>query len=146
MLGWIYPGFGTGRGGVGLLALRLVAGIAFVFHGWPKIQNPLGWMGDAAPGPLQALAAVAEFGGGIALILGLLTPLFAFLLACTMAYAVFVVHVPAGHAFVAGAPGQPSFELAAVYLAIMILMLLVGPGKLSVDALLFCGRAATTES
>ena len=64
-------------GSVGLLGLRLVMGAAFMFHGWPKIQNPLGWMGPEAPVPaiLQALAALAEFGGGMALIVGLLTRL-----------------------------------------------------------------------
>ena len=48
--------------------VRLVAGTAFVLHGWPKIQNPTGWMGPDAPvpGALQAAAAVAEFGGGVA--------------------------------------------------------------------------------
>ena len=57
----------------GLLILRLVVGLAFVFHGYGKIQNPLGWMGPNAsvPGLFQALAAVSEFGGGLAWMLGL---------------------------------------------------------------------------
>lgn len=46
-------------------------GVAFVLHGWPKIQNPMGWMNamgmQSVPSFLQALAALAEFGGGIAL-------------------------------------------------------------------------------
>ena len=60
-------------GSVGLLLPRLVMGAAFVLHGWPKIQNPFGWMGPEAPFPviLIALAALAEFGGGLALIVGL---------------------------------------------------------------------------
>ncbi|HSN54816.1 MAG TPA: DoxX family membrane protein, partial [Candidatus Sulfomarinibacteraceae bacterium] len=47
-----------------LLLLRLVAGLAFMFHGWGKIQNPFGWMGPDgfAPGFLQGLAALSEFG------------------------------------------------------------------------------------
>jgi putative oxidoreductase len=54
-------------GSVGLLVLRLVMGVAFVLHGWPKIQNPGGWMGAEAhvPAMLQALAALAEFAGGM---------------------------------------------------------------------------------
>ena len=62
-------------GSVGLLLLRLVMGVAFVLHGWGKIQNPMGWMGPEAtmPAVLQALAAISEFGGGLALIAGLLT-------------------------------------------------------------------------
>lgn len=122
---------------VGLLALRLAVGAAFVLHGWPKVQAPLNWMGPDAtmPGWLLALAAISEFGGGIALILGLFTRLFALGLVCTMAVAAFQVHIAAGHPFVA--QGGPSYELAVVYLAASLLFLLAGPGRLSLDALLF---------
>jgi putative oxidoreductase len=140
-----FPGFPGGRVGLGLLAVRVVVGTAFVLHGWPKIQNPLAWMGEGAPVPghLQAAAAVAEFGGGIAWVLGALTPLFSFLLVCTMGFATFAVHIKAGHDFVvANQPGNayvPSWELAAVYLAVALLLLMAGPGRLSVDACLFGG-------
>ncbi len=62
----------TSRASLGLLALRLLAGVALMHHGWSKIQNPFGWMGPTAtvPGFLQALAALSEFGGGLALALG----------------------------------------------------------------------------
>lgn len=139
-----------GRGGVGLLLVRLVTGAAFVLHGWPKIQNAFGWMDrPGAPSPvpalLQALAALSEFGGGIALVVGLLTPLAALGLACTMAVAIGMVHLPLGHPFVGG-PGKPSFELAAAYLAAVVLLLLAGPGAFSLDALLFGGRKAMPGS
>ena len=137
------------RGSVGLLLLRVVMGAAFMFHGWPKIQNAQHWMdamgGSEMPPILQAAAAVSEFGGGLALILGLLTPLAALGLACTMAVAVGMVHLRSGHSFVAAAPGKPSYELAAVYLAASILFLLAGPGKYSLDGLLLgrvCGGTA----
>lgn len=144
----LYPNFVGGRGAFGLLVLRLVTGAAFVLHGWPKIQNAFHWMDrpDAPadmPGALQALAALSEFGGGIALIVGLLTPLAALGIACTMIVAIAKVHVPAGHSFVAARPGEPSFELAAVYLANVIMLLLVGPGVLSLDALLFRPKSQT---
>ncbi len=53
---------------VGLLLLRLVVGLAFMFHGYGKIQHPFGWMGPNAAIPpfFQALAAISEFGGGLA--------------------------------------------------------------------------------
>jgi putative oxidoreductase len=147
----LYAGGVSGPGSVGLLLLRVVMGAAFMFHGWPKVQHPLVWMdahgASGMPPILQAAAAVSEFGGGLALILGLLTPLAALGLACTMAVALGMVHLRMGHAFVA-APGQPSYELAAVYLAAAILFGLVGPGKFSLDAFLFgggcCGTACNT--
>jgi putative oxidoreductase len=142
----IFPRFVSGPGAIGLLVLRIVTGLAFLMHGWGKIQNPLHWMDqmpDAPPGPIQALAAAAEFGGGIALIVGFLTPVFAFLIAGTMVVALAKVHIPAGHPFVG--QGGPSLEPAAGYLAQMILFLLVGPGILSVDALLF-GRKKSGAS
>ena len=44
--------------------------------------------------------------------------------------------------FVAGPSGGPSWELAAVYLSIAVLLLLSGPGCLSADACLFGKRPA----
>jgi putative oxidoreductase len=125
-------------GSLGLLLLRLVMGAAFVLHGWPKIQNPMAWMGPTAPVPalFQALAAIAEFGGGMALIAGLLTRLAALGITSNMVVALAMVHVPHGDVFV-GKPGGPSFELPAVYLACAILFVLFGPGRFSLDAFLF---------
>lgn len=122
-------------GSAALLVLRLVAGLAFMFHGWTKIQNPLGWMGAEAtvPGILQALAAVSEFFGGLAWILGLLTPLASFGILSTMSYAVYM-QVSQGQPFI----GQgASYELALVYFSIALVLILIGPGRFSLDARLF---------
>lgn len=139
---WFYPTFLGGPPALGLFVLRLVAGSAMMLHGWPKIQHATNWMGPGAavPGPLQALAALAEFGGGLCWILGLLTPLASFLVLCTMATATVMVHLPQGHPFVAQAPGSPSLEPALGYLAIAFALLLIGPGRLSIDARLFDPR------
>jgi putative oxidoreductase len=145
----LYPRFVGGAGAVGLLVLRLVAGAAFVVHGWGKVQHEgqitmFHWMPAEAgvPGALQALAALAEFGGGILLILGLLTPVAAFFIACTMIVALAKVHSPHHDPFVN--PGGHSFEPALGYLAVMVVFLLVGPGTLSLDALLFNRSAKAT--
>ncbi len=88
------------------------------------------------PGILQALAALSEFGGGMALILGLLTRLASLGIASVMVVALGMVHLPHGDPFVSQT-GGPSCELAAVYLACAVLFLLLGPGRFSLDALLF---------
>jgi putative oxidoreductase len=126
---------------IALLLIRFVAGLAFTMHGWGKIQNPFGWMGpDAfAPGIFQALAAVSEFGGGLAWILGLLTPLASFGIASTMAVAF------SFHAFMRGDPfvatkGGPAYELAALYFCIAFLLFAAGPGRFSIDRKLFGPR------
>jgi putative oxidoreductase len=142
----LYPDFVGGRSGVGLLAVRVVAGLAFMFHGWPKIHNPFGWMGPDAPMPgiFQALAALSEFGGGLAWVLGALTPLGSFGLLCTMTVATWTHAVVRGDPFVS--TGGAAYEPALVYFTIALLMILAGPGSLSVDARLFGPkRCGTTE-
>lgn len=115
-----------------LLFLRLVAGAAFMLHGWPKIQHAFNWMGPDAgiPGIFQALAAFSEFFGGLAWILGLLTPLASLGIFSTMAVAVYV-HASKGDPFV-GREG--SYELALVYLSISLVLMIVGAGKFSLDS------------
>jgi len=59
------------RVSAGLLILRFVVGLAFVFHGYGKIRNPFGWMGPGAgvpgaylsPDPLYTITirSVAEW-------------------------------------------------------------------------------------
>ena len=140
----LFPAFLGGPGAVGLLVLRLVAGTAMMLHGWPKIHHATSWMGPDAPVPgvFQALAALAEFGGGLCWVLGLLTPIASFLILSTMGVAAGMVHIPAGHPFVAYPPGGPSSEPALGYLAIALALMLVGPGKISIDARLLGRRVS----
>jgi putative oxidoreductase len=126
---------------VALLLIRVVVGLAFTIHGWGKIQNPFGWMGPQgfAPGIFQALAAISEFGGGLAWILGLLTPLASLGIASTMAVAF------SFHTFMRGDPfvsmgGGPSSELAALYFSMALLLMATGPGRFSLDRKLFGQR------
>jgi putative oxidoreductase len=127
---------------VALLLIRIVAGLAFTMHGWGKMHNPFGWMGPGgfAPGIFQLLAAVSEFGGGMALILGLVTPLASFGILCTMTVAF------SFHAFMRGDPfvsmtGGPAFELAAVYFSVALLLFAAGPGRFSLDRKIFAARS-----
>jgi putative oxidoreductase len=135
---WIFNNFIGGRVAIGLFLLRVVVGAAFMFHGYGKIQHPFSWMGEHAdtPGWLQALAALSEFGGGAAWILGLLTPIASLGILCTMTTAVHM-HLMVRHDPFVATKGGPGYEPALVYLCIALLLLLAGPGKLSLDALIF---------
>lgn len=134
-----FPPFGktveSTLGSLGLLAVRLVFGYGILLHGLPKIQNPFHW-GDKAgiPSFFQLLAALGEFGGGLALIVGLLTRLGALGMMITMLVAIFTAH--RSHPFVANG-GGPSFETAALYAAVALLMVIAGPGRVSLDWKLF---------
>lgn len=123
---------------ISLLLLRVTMGYAFILHGWGKIQNPFNWMGEEAgvPGIFQALAALSEFGGGIALILGLLTCLASLGIACTMIVAVFMHAVVMGDPFV-NMTGGGAYELALIFLLISILFITAGPGRFSIDRKIF---------
>lgn len=128
-------------GNVALLLIRLVAGLAFMIHGSVKIQNPFGWMGPEgfAPGIFQALAVLSEFGGGFAWIVGLLTPLASLGILSTMTVAL------STHVFMRGDPfvsktGGTSFELASVYFCVAVLLITMGPGRFSLDRLIFGRR------
>jgi putative oxidoreductase len=130
--------FYSGRMGIALLILRVVVGAAFVLHGLPKVSDASAFAaGLGVPTWLGVVAAWTEVIGGATLALGLLTPLTALFLVAQMIGALAIVHLPQGHPFVSPKPGAPNFELAAVYLAVSAMFLLVGPGGYSLDHLLF---------
>lgn len=120
-----------------LLLTRLAIGYAFLLVGWGKIQNPTDWMRGLTFAPMwQVLAAVAEFGGGLALLLGLLTRLGAAGIAIVMVVATCV------HKFVFMDPyinftGGSSYQVAVAYGCIALLLLVLGPGRFSLDRYFF---------
>lgn len=72
------------------LVIRLAAGWNLLVHGWPHIQAPTNMapafakMGFEPPALWSILSALVEFGGGIAIILGLFTRFFAAAVAIEM--------------------------------------------------------------
>ena len=123
-----------------LLALRLVVGLGLAAHGAQKLFGAFGGQGLAGtagffervglrPGPLHARAAgAAEFGGGMLLALGLMTPFAAAALIAVMTAAVITVHWPNGF-FVTGNGFEYNLVLATVGFALAG----IGPGAWSID-------------
>jgi len=125
------------------LALRLPAGIIFAAHGAQKLFGAFGgyglegtgqWMASIGlePGYLLALAAgSAEFFGGIALLIGLLTRPAAAVLAFTMLVAIFSVHSANGLFM-----SNNGYEFGLALLAISASLAVSGAGAFSLDRLL----------
>ena len=123
----------------GLLLIRLMVGVVFVFHGSQKLFGAFGGPGLEGfagfltqlqvPMPMVSavLAAVAEFGGGLALIAGLGTRFAAVPLVITMLVAAFKVH---GSAFSAQAGG---LEYALTLAVVSAGLGLTGAGAFSLD-------------
>jgi putative oxidoreductase len=130
------------------LILRLAAGAIFIPHGWSKIAGEGGAAAFATdistnygiPLFLGHLAAWSELVGAALLIVGLLTRLDALLLTGTMFTAAFIVQLPealyevpadAIKAFVA----LRAIELPLAMFAASVAILLIGPGRASLDHL-----------
>lgn len=137
---------------VALLIVRLMLAAVFIIHGGQKL---LGWMGGSGvkgtvemvgkSGVLPAhrtalawLAILSEFGGGVLVLLGLLTPLAASLIISVMLVAIKTVHFKNG--WLNGNRGV-EFNLSLVTLALALV--LMGGGAISLDQVL--GLAASID-
>jgi putative oxidoreductase len=116
-----------------LLVIRVVLGIIMLYHGWPKLTN-LGGTIEGFTGmgiPLPPLAAtfsmVAEVGGGLLLLLGVLTDVAGLLVAIDMLGAITFVHAKNGFAVMDG-----GVEWPLALLAMALGVALAGPGRFSV--------------
>lgn len=123
---------------VGLLPLRFGLGVVFIMHGGMKLFA-MGLAGTTAMLghvgiPLAVVAAPAlialELLGGVAILLGLLTRWVALLLACDMAVVILTVRLGGGFFIPHG------FEFEFTLLCGLLTLAAVGPGGLSLDAVL----------
>jgi putative oxidoreductase len=115
--------------------LRVVAGVVFFVYGWNKLQDPAGWqdmmtgLGFPAPLLLSWFVLLLELAGGAALIVGLLVCPIALLFAVEMVVSSVTVKLALGFA----PQGATGIELDLALLAAALTLVILGPGRLSVD-------------
>ncbi|MFO1519804.1 MAG: DoxX family protein [bacterium] len=141
----------------GLLLLRLALGAIFIVHGGQKVFGWLhgpgldGWVAmmgkSGVPAFMAYLAAFTEFGGGIAVVLGLLTRLAGLGLASVMAVAIWQVHWKNGfflNWFLEPGKGH-GYEYNLALIAMALCLVFAGAGRISIDAL-FCKKKTTSAT
>lgn len=112
---------------------RVALGATFIQHGWAKARGGIDattqvmtQAGVPAPRASAWFATVAELGGGIMLVLGLLTAVAGAMLFAVMSGAFLFVHVKDG-----------SFELVTALGAVAVMLAVAGPGRISLDRYVF---------
>ena len=127
-------------GGYAALILRVPVGLILAAHGSQKLfswfegyglEGTGQWMASIGlePGYLMALmSGSAEFFGGLALVLGLLTRPAALVTAFTMLVAIFSVHISNGLFM-----SNNGYEYALSLLAVTLALTIQGAGRVSLD-------------
>ena len=118
---------------LGLLVLRIAVAAVFINHGYAKlfkfgfagVTGAFTQMGVPVPGVMGPFVGLLEFFGGIALLIGLLTRLFALGFAIDMLVAILLVQLKKGFS---------GFELEFLLMTASIALLCTGAGLYSVDA------------
>jgi putative oxidoreductase len=114
----------------GPFPIRIIAGIAFILHGLPKLSNLPGTEDFFAnmvglPAALALPVGLLEVIGGIAILVGFLIRIASILFIIEMIGSTIVAKLPKG--FVGG------YELDLLLIAISISLILTGPGRLSIE-------------
>jgi putative oxidoreductase len=137
------------RASYGVTILRIVIGVTFLAHGLQKLlmfglpgtTGFLTSLGIPAAGIAAPLLIALEVGGGLALILGLLTRYVSIALALNMLVALLTVHI--GNGFFVSENG---FELVLVLGAASVALALLGSGAFALDSLLPTNKTTVTSS
>ncbi|NBL65866.1 DoxX family membrane protein [Flavobacterium sp. NST-5] len=120
---------------LGLFILRVSTASCMMVHGWQKLQ--MLESGGAAEFPdvigiggatTLYLAIFSEFICAALILIGFVTRLATIPLIITMFIAVFIVHAN---------DGFQMQEIGALYLTIFVFILIAGPGKYSIDHLIY---------
>lgn len=154
MIAWILDTLNGIGAWVGMLGLRAILGWEFFESGLEKFRGE-NWFADIAdkfPFPFSVvptdiswqIATWSELIGGIALVIGAGTRFFSVSLVILTIVAIASVHWPAewsslndllmGYAITDD--GHGNYKLPVIYLAMLLPLILCGPGRFSLDALM----------
>ena len=158
---WLAPLFGTRQAGVAvdvaLLIVRLALALVFVVYGAQKLFGSFKGPGldgtsdfmrsiDLRPGGFFAvLGGIIEFGGAIALVLGFATRIAGLALVGDMVMAIIKVTSDYGIHQPTGTGDTHGYELNVALGALALVVVLLGAGRYSVDALLERRLVGTRE-
>lgn len=124
---------------LGLAVLRVVLGVIFIAHGYPKIAGGVagtgeffGQLGIPLAGFFAWVVTLLELFGGVALVIGFLVTPISLLLSFHMLVGIVLVHAPNGF-YVIG-PGQGGIEFSLLLVAALLTLVLVGPGMAALDS------------
>lgn len=120
----------------GLVFVRLAGSLPFLYHGSAILFGAFGGPGPRAfagfmhaPAIIGYLVGLAQFGGGLAILLGFFSRIGAACIFIVMAGAVLLVHLPKGFDV---SKGGMEFALTELFIAIAIVIL--GPGSYALGA------------
>ena len=119
---------------VALLVGRIIVGAVFMAHGAQKLFGAFGGPGLSAfvgmMGPLGYLVAIGEFFGGLGLVVGFLSRFSAASIIVIMLGAIGMVHGKVGFFMNwMGNQAGEGFEYHLLAIAILLVILIVGPGR-----------------
>ena len=112
------------------MGMRAAIGVIFIVHGFGKFGNPGfgGWISSMGiPAEMQIPIALAEFVPGILLLIGVLTRISGALLSIVMLGAIFLVKGASS------LDGDKGYEFDLILLAASLVVIVAGPGKVSIS-------------
>ena len=135
----------------GALILRVIIGIGFMAHGWAKLsrgpanfEKLLVQLGVPMHHLMSWVVPLVELLGGSALLVGAFVSVAAIPLIAVMLTAMFTVHLKYGFSSIKtiglgpDGPlfGPPGYEVALLYIAGLVALILGGAGALSIDSMI----------
>ena len=115
------------------MGMRATVGVIFIVHGFGKFGNPGfgGWISSMGiPAEMHIPITLAEFVPGILLLIGVLTRISGAILSIVMLGAIFLVKGASS------LTGDGGYELDLILLAVNLVIIVSGPGKVSISHLI----------